>query len=125
MNLRRLRTPMYRARMASYPPVPLTLRELTQVLLGHPRVSLTVDGDENMYAGSTTAADGSHHVVFASRRMLDFMGQCQLLQADGTFRARPATPPSSQCFTLVTTYKDGVSASPFTLSFKKCSYDKL
>lgn len=109
MNVRRLRTSMYRARSRTFPPVPQTLLELTQVLLQNPRVSVTVDGEQNMYAGSITADDGSHHVVFVSQRMLDFMGQCKLLQGDGTFKSRPATPESAQCFNIVTTYKDGVS----------------
>lgn len=116
MNVRRLRTPMYRARSEIFPPIPQTLYELTQVLLGHPRVSVTVDGEQNMYAGSATADDGSHHVVFVSRRMLNFMGQCQLLQGDGTFKARPATPNSAQCFAIVTTYKSGVSVLKCSLN---------
>ena len=111
MNLRRLRTSMHRVRSGTFPPVPQTLLELTQVLLGHPRVSVTVDGEQNMYAGSITANDGSHHVVFVSRRMLDFMGQCKLLQGDGTFKSRPATPECAQCLAIVTTYKDGVSVT--------------
>lgn len=113
MNVRRLRTPTYRARAASFPPIPQTLHDLTQVLLGHPRVSVTVDGEQNMYAGSITADDGSHHVVFVSRRMQDFMTQCKLLQGDGAFRSRPATPHSAQCFAIVTTYKSGVNVLEF------------
>jgi len=109
MNMRRLRTPMYRARMASFPPLPQTLRELTQVLLQNPRISKTVDGEENLYAGSVDADDGSHHVLFVTPRMREVLQQCIIVQGDGTFRARPATPPSSQCFVLVTTYKNGVS----------------
>lgn len=100
---------MYQARSKSYPEIPHTLRELTQTLLGHTRVSMTVDGLHNMFAGSVTAEDGSHHVMFTTPRMLQFMGQVKILQGDGTFRARPSLPQSSQCFVLVTTWRHCVS----------------
>lgn len=109
MTLRRLRTPMYMARMKSYPPIPNSLTELTQALLQNPRISETVDGEENLYAGSVTATDGSHHVAFISPRMIEFLGKVKILQGDGTFRSRPAIPPSSQCFVLVTTWRNCVS----------------
>lgn len=109
MTLRRLRTPMYQARMRAYPPIPYTLQDLTRLLLHNPNISETVDGEDNMYAGSVTAADGSHHVAFISRRMLHYMGRLKCIQGDGTFRARPAVPPSCQCFVLVTTLKNCVS----------------
>ena len=70
---------------------------------------MTVDGEESMYAGSVTATDGSHHVAFMSPRAGQFLQHCRLIHGDGTFRARPATPPSSQCFVLVTTWRNCVS----------------
>jgi len=100
---------MYLSRMRSFPPIPYTLLDLTRTLLQHPRVSTTVDGEENIYAGSINAPDGSHHVLFISPRMIDFLGKVKILQGDGTFRARPSIPPSCQCFVLVTTYKNSVS----------------
>ncbi|XP_034254486.1 uncharacterized protein LOC117653153 [Thrips palmi] len=122
MNMRKLRTPMYRARMASFPPLPQTLRELTQVLLQNPRISKTVDGEQNIYAGSIDANDGSHHVLFVSPRMREVLQQVTILQGDGTFRARPSTPPSAQCFTLVTTYRDAIIPIAWVLMERK-SYE--
>ena len=109
MTLRKLRTPMYFARMKSYPPIPNTLTDLTRILLQNRRISETVDGDENLYAGSITATDGSHHVAFISPRMIQFLGKVKIVQGDGTFRARPALPHSSQCFVLVSTWRNCVS----------------
>lgn len=109
MTLSRLRTPMYKKRMDAYPRIPYTLVDLTRALLQHPRVALTVDGEQSMYAGSTTGADGSHSIVFMSQRSIDLLGRVKTVQADGTFRSRPSVPPSCQCFALVTTYKDCVS----------------
>lgn len=108
MTLRRLRTSMFKARSKSYPRIPESLTDLTRTLLQNPRVSVTCDGSENLYAGSVTATDGSHHVAFFSPRMLEFMGNLRVIQGDGTFRARPAVPRSSQCFVLVTTWNNCV-----------------
>jgi len=101
---------MYVARMKSFPPIPHTLLDLTRALLQYPRVSVTVDGDQNLYAGSITAADGSHHVLFLSPRMNEFLRKVKTLQGDGTFKSRPAVPHSCQVFVLVTTYKSCVSS---------------
>lgn len=94
----------------AYPAIPYTLSDLTRTLLSHDRVSKTIDGLQNMYAGSVDASDGSHHVAFISPRMLEYLGTLKLLQGDGTFKARPNTPASSQCFVLVSTWRDCVSA---------------
>ena len=111
MTMRRLRTSVNQRRNKSYPNIPLTLRDLTRLLLQkkYRNISRTVDGDDNLYAGSTTATDGSHHVAFISQRMLEFMSDIKVIQSDGTFRARPAVPKSSQCFVLVTSWRDAVS----------------
>ena len=112
MTIRRLRNSMYRARMSSYPqPGHQTLRELTQLLLQQQwrKISSTVDGGENLYAGSITAVDGSHHVAFMSPRMRNFSSRITVLQSDGTFHDRPNVPPSSQVFVLVTPWRNTVS----------------
>ena len=100
---------MFKSRSNAYPRIPHSLTDLTRTLLQYPRVSVTCDGSENMYAGSVTATDGSHHVAFFSPRMLEFMANLRVIQGDGTFRARPAVPSSSQCFVLVTTWNHSVS----------------
>jgi len=109
MTLRRLRSTMYKTRMNKYPNIPHTMRELTQVLLANNHLSKTIDVSENLYAGSVTATDGSHHIAFFSPRMLRFMSKLKLIQGDGTFSSRPALPSSRQLFVLVTTWDNFVS----------------
>jgi len=87
--MRRLRNPMYRARMDSFPPCPQTLEDLSRLLLQEQwrnKISCTVDKDDNLYCGSTTASDGSHSVAFISERMRRFTSSVDILQSDGTFR---------------------------------------
>lgn len=124
MTLSKLRKSMYKVRNKRFPGIPHTLRELTQTLLDHPEISKTTDGLENMYCGSITATDGSHHVGFLSPRMANLLGNLKIIQGDGTFKSRPAVPDSSQCFVIVTTLHNCVSfdsACLFALSLCKCS----
>ncbi|XP_034246305.1 uncharacterized protein LOC117648159 [Thrips palmi] len=108
MTLKRLRGSMYKTRMNKYPQIPHTMRELTQILLSNDKISKTIDDSENLYAGSTTATDGSHHIAFFSPRMLRFMENLKIIQGDGTFKSRPALPSSRQVFVLVTTWNNCV-----------------
>ncbi|KAJ1522440.1 hypothetical protein ONE63_001630 [Megalurothrips usitatus] len=111
MTLRRLRGAMYRRRMSSFPETPMTLRELTQRLLDpeyRRKIASTIDGHDNLYSGSCTAQDGSHHILFLSERMKHFLGDVKIIQSDGTFKARPLHPYSSQIFVLVTPWRDAV-----------------
>jgi len=110
--MRRLRGAMWRKRAQSYPAIPHTLRELTQVLLNpiyRRKVASTYDGLDTLYAGSCTARDGSHNVLFISQRMRAFLPKLKVIQSDGTFRARPLRPQSGQCFVLVTPWQHNVS----------------
>jgi len=109
MTLRRLRSTMYKTRMKKFPNLPYNMRELTRVLLQHPNISQTIDDAENLYAGSVTATDGSHHIAFFSPRVLRFMSNIKIIHSDGTFGSRPALPASSQLFVLVTTWRNSVS----------------
>lgn len=94
------------------------MRELSRVLLQQQNVSATIDGVENLYAGSITATDGSHHVAFFSPRMLNFMSRVKIIQGDGTFKSRPTFPKSSQVFVIVTTWANTVSMQPNASSYK-------
>ncbi|KAE8745029.1 hypothetical protein FOCC_FOCC008341 [Frankliniella occidentalis] len=107
MTLRRLRTVMRNTRLKKYPVIPQTLQELTDLLMNPDNdwLPASVDKKDNIYAGSVNATDGTHCILFMSERMLQFAGEVLLFQADGTFKSRPATPPSSQVFCLITTYK--------------------
>ncbi|KAK3910275.1 Transposase for insertion sequence element IS905, partial [Frankliniella fusca] len=122
MTMRRLRGAMWRTRMKSFPAIPHTLKELTQVLLNpqyRAKVASTIDGSGNLYAGSCTATDGSHNVLFISERMIDFLKNIKVIQSDGTFRARPLMPASAQCFVLVTPWKNCVVPLGWVLMERK------
>ncbi|KAK3910410.1 Tryptophan 2,3-dioxygenase, partial [Frankliniella fusca] len=106
MTLRRLRSTMYNTRMKKYPNLPYTMRELTRVLLQHSNISQTIDDAENLYAGSVTATDASHHIALFSPRVLRFMSNIRIVHSDGTFGSRPALPASSQLFVLVTRWRN-------------------
>lgn len=83
---------MQRARSSMFPPAPATLQELTAILQD-PRyqvISATHDALDSLYAGSVTAADGSHHIIFMSRRMARVARSLDILFADGTFKVLPA-----------------------------------
>lgn len=83
---------MQRARQKMFPPPPEDLEGLTQILQ-NPRFQVataTHDGDDNLYAGSVTAEDGSHHVIFMTRRMARVGCTFSYLFADGTFKVLPA-----------------------------------
>lgn len=89
-----MRTPMRNARLRSYPFPPESLRDLSNILLDpqYSVLTMTADGEDNLYAGSVTDVDGGHHVVFASNRMIDQMKKFRVLHSDGTFRAVPISP---------------------------------
>lgn len=92
LRLSKLRPSMQRARYSMFPPPPQNLQELTEILQD-PRyrvVTATHDGEDNLYAGSVTAGDDSHHVIFMSRRMAGVLRQLDYLFADGTFKVLPA-----------------------------------
>lgn len=92
LRLPKVRSAMQRARYSMFPPCPETLQELTEILQD-PRyqvVTSTLDGEDNLYLGSVTAGDGSHHVLFMTRRMAQVCSRLRNLFADGTFKVLPA-----------------------------------
>lgn len=90
---------MRNARFSRYPSrLPRTLRELTAVLQ-NPRfriISMTDDGNDNIYAGSVDDANNHHHILFSSRRMLEFMSNVGIIHGDGTFKVVPNIGGCSQ-----------------------------
>ncbi|KAE8745172.1 hypothetical protein FOCC_FOCC008238 [Frankliniella occidentalis] len=100
---------MRRARLETYPEIPQTLEELSAALLDVNNAHIIqTEGDDFIYAGSVTARDGSHHVIFMSEEQKWILGEAEVLHADGTFKSRPATPRSSQLFCIVTTWETHV-----------------
>lgn len=93
-----MRTSMRNARMAMYPNPPPSLRRLT-LILRNPQyrvITISRDGEDNLYAGSVTDALGNHHVIFSSNRLLQAMRQFVVLHTDGTFKVVPAGMGISQ-----------------------------
>jgi len=92
LRLSKIRSAMQRARSSMFPPPPATLEELTAILQD-PRyqvICATHDARDSLYAGSVIANDGSHHIIFMSRRMARVARSLNLLFADGTFKVLPA-----------------------------------
>ena len=86
---------MRNARLRHYPrPMPQNLLELTGILQDpqYQIMTMTVDGNDNIYGGSVTDTDGVHHILFSSNRMLHHMRIFSVLHGDGTFRAVPNNP---------------------------------
>jgi len=83
---------MHRSRGDSFPNIPETIVELTQVLEDPEWVSLTtsLDNEDRVYCCSVTADDGSHNVIFASARGLELLRQVTIIFVDGTFSITPA-----------------------------------
>lgn len=87
-----MRTSMRNARLENYPLVPHDLRALTMVLMNpqYSVITMTEDGSDNLYSSSVTDAEGGHHVMFISERMLRIASELRILNADGTFKTTPA-----------------------------------
>lgn len=88
----RMRTSMRNARLANYPFVPDDVRALSMILMNpqYQVITMTEDGNDNFYAGSVTDAEGGHHVLFISQRMLQTARNMRVLHGDGTFKTTPA-----------------------------------
>lgn len=91
-----LRSSMVRARRHYLPPSPRTLAALADMLSSDEfkHVSMTLDGEDNMYAGSGGDADDeTAFVILASRRSLGELARCKKVFSDGTF----CTPAGLEC----------------------------
>lgn len=113
----RMRTAMRNARMERFPDMPQNLRGLTRILINpvHRVLTLTTDGEDNLYAGSATDVNGGHHVLFASARMLDLMRTFRVLHCDGTFKVIPAGTEAAQV-------RHYLSSWYLAQGFAKCYY---
>jgi len=82
---------MRNARLRRYPHPPQNLRELTELLLNdqYRVLTLTHDGEDNIFGGSVDDAEGEHHILFISRRMVENIRTFNVLHADGTFKSVP------------------------------------
>lgn len=88
---------MTRARSSIYPNVPHSLRELGELLArpGMEVISMTLDGDDSIFACACACDDGSWAVLLSTKRILRFMGRITHVFADGTF-CTPSLPQASQ-----------------------------
>ncbi|KAK3929514.1 Granzyme-like protein 2, partial [Frankliniella fusca] len=107
VTLTGMRTALRNARMSAFPkPPPRSLREL-DAILQNPRyevLTATLDGRDNIYAGSVSDADGRFHILFSSERLLQTLATVTWIHGDGTVKIVPAVDDVSQVFTTVTTW---------------------
>lgn len=91
VTLGRMRNSMRTARLQKYPDPPTSLRHLSRILNDDRFriVTQTDDGQDNIYGGSVTARDGSHHILFVSKRMLNILRTSRILHGDGTVKVVP------------------------------------
>lgn len=121
-----MRTSMRNARMENYPFVPHDLRALTLILMNNQYsvMTMTEDGLDNLYAGSTTDADGAHHVLLISQRMIEVARNLSTFHGDGTFKVTPAGLNLEQVRTLFiicsfSFYHHYFTSIPFLIIFSK------
>lgn len=93
---------MQRARANVFPRIPESLQDLTGMLQDPAWASLvnTLDGEDSIYLGSTSGVDGSHNIVFMSRRCIEIMKIVDILFADGTFYIKPSVTGCYQVLTI-------------------------
>ncbi|KAE8740773.1 hypothetical protein FOCC_FOCC013697 [Frankliniella occidentalis] len=90
-----MRSAIQRARAALYPPVPPDLQQLGQQLHDNPHLAATLDGRDNLYAG-TVHTPRTTSVVLMSRRMRRALGRTRHIFCDATFASRPNDPEARQ-----------------------------
>ncbi|XP_034250361.1 uncharacterized protein LOC117650857 [Thrips palmi] len=110
LTMRRLRPAMQRARSGTFPNLPQNLAELSAILQNPDweALTMTLDEEDSMYLGSTWSEDGSHNIIFASKRCLQLMRMASVIFADGTFFIKPSVDGCYQVFTIVTIYGNTV-----------------
>ena len=100
----KLRSSMARARLESRPRVPKSLKDLDKVLrrgATYRKLSKTLDGADNVYAGrSGSAREKTLCLLFISRRMRKIMRKVKRVFADGTFAPVPRGLRASQIWTI-------------------------
>lgn len=104
---------LWAARASNYPPIPNSLLYLG-VLLGSPNlraVCKTIDGQDYIFQGVVGCQQQKTvALIFASGRMLTFLGSALSLHMDGTFKKRTRRPKMIQIFNIVVKYLDHVSS---------------
>ncbi|KAK3910862.1 Protein FAR1-RELATED SEQUENCE 2 [Frankliniella fusca] len=90
-----MRSAIQRARGALYPPVPPDLHALGQQLQANPLLAASLDGGDNLYAG-TVETPATRSVVFMSRRMQRALARTSRVFCDATFASRPNEPQARQ-----------------------------
>ncbi|KAK3930908.1 putative 14.5 kDa early protein [Frankliniella fusca] len=95
VSLDGMRSAIQRARAAMYPPVPPDLHRLGQLLQAHPHLAASIDGRDNLYAG-TVVTPRTTSVVFMSMRMRRALARTSHILCDATFASRPNDPQARQ-----------------------------
>lgn len=104
-----MKNAIHRARASLYPPVPITLENLSDLLSQqHQRVAVSRDGKDTIFGGSVHT-NGMVSVIFLSRRLRRYLRKVKLVFCDGTFGSRPNSPQSAQVLQIVTVVRNTVS----------------
>ena len=105
----RLKSSIYRVRSTLYPPVPITLYDLGELLRGgeHTRITTTEDGFDNIFS-EMVRGNGFTSLIFISRRMRRCMRRVRTIFCDGTFASRPNEPRSGQVLQLSAVVRNNV-----------------
>lgn len=111
-----LRSAINRARSAMYPPIPLSLYDLGQLMNNGqlPMLTTSDDGRDNIFGG-VVHGNGFTSIVFLSRRMRRFMRRVRMVFCDGTFSSRPSEPNSGQVLQLCAVVRNHVGISRMLL----------
>ncbi|XP_034246644.1 uncharacterized protein LOC117648296 [Thrips palmi] len=100
-----LRSSMRRARLENRPRIPHSLKDFDKVLRSrrYRRLSRTMDGKDNVYAGRAgSAADKTISLIFVTRRMRRYMRKVKRIFCDGTFSPVPRGMKAYQVWTIST-----------------------
>lgn len=108
----RMKSSLYFARSSNYPKIPNTLVHLGLLLhdRNHRQLCETVDGNDYIFQGMVGSPhDRTLSLVFASRRMIEFLESRTTLHCDGTFKKRSKKPQMAQIWNIVTKHGNNVS----------------
>lgn len=105
-----MKSSIQRARSLLYPPVPITLQNLAELLADgtNERIVSTQDGKDSILGGSVTV-NGMTSIIFLSKRMRKILRRVKVVYCDGTFGSRPNNPQSAQILQIVAVVRNTVS----------------
>jgi len=110
LTLKKIRPSMRKARMNRYPKAPKTIGSLAKLLYSQKWSHLTKTLDKKdsiLAAAGGHKADRTQFAIFASRRMVKYLGKVKDVFSDGTF-CTPSHLDCSQIWNIVTARRNHV-----------------